>query len=167
METPKLNTLKKELLKLPAQELVNCLTRLAKYKVENKELLNFLLFYQENTDDYITEIKQIIEDAFDGLPTSDYLKIKVLRKAIRIMNKHLKFVAEKKQDTELLLFFCQIFIEKRVYRTKLRALQNLFIRQFMRLQKSIDKLEEDLQFDYGRELEELLKKIRKNKISLE
>lgn len=167
METPKLNTLKKELQHLSAQELIAHLTRLAKYKVENKEFLNFLLFYQHDTDLYINEIKEIVTKTFDELPYSDYPKIKQLRKLARIINKHLKFVSDKKQDAELLLFFCHKYIEKRTFKTKLKALQSIFIRQFLRLQKSIEKLDEDLQFDYSREMENLLQKIKENKISLD
>lgn len=167
METPKLNTLKKELQQLSAPELVTHLTRIAKFKTENKELLNFLLFYQENTDDYANEIKNIIKESFEELNYSDYTKIKQIRKLVRIINKHLKFMADKKQEAELLLFFCNQFIDKNIYRTKLKALNTIFIRQFSRISKCIDKLESDFQFDYNRELENLIDKIRAKKIQIE
>ncbi|WP_353136394.1 hypothetical protein [Pseudopedobacter sp.] len=167
METPKLNTLKKELQHLSIQELTAHLTRLAKYKVENKEFLNFLLFYQHDTDQYINEIKGIVTETFDELPYSDYSKIKPLRKLVRIINKHLKFVSDKKQDAEKLIILRHKYKEKHNKRTKQKALQIKFIRQFVRSQKSIEKLDEDLQFDYNKEMESLLQKIKEHKISLD
>lgn len=125
------------------------------------------MFYQNDVDGYIGEIKAIISESFIELNYSDYAKIKQLRKLVRIMNKHIKFVSDKRQETELLLYFCNMFIEKRLYRTKLKALKNIFVRQYVRIAKCIAKMEEDLQFDYSKELENLEEKIKVNKISFE
>ena len=44
MKAATLNELKHELSHLPAEELLDLCTRLARFKKENKELLTFLLF---------------------------------------------------------------------------------------------------------------------------
>ncbi|MBC7652943.1 MAG: hypothetical protein H7098_00550, partial [Oligoflexus sp.] len=59
MNSPKLAELKKELNYLELPQVKELCLRLAKYKTENKELLHYLLFYQDKKEDYVNEIKEM------------------------------------------------------------------------------------------------------------
>src|SRR5690606_6716226 len=112
MESPKLSNIRKEINQLPKEILAEYCLKIAKYKTENKEFLNYLLFYNDNTAAYINEVKMIIDEGFDSLNYSDYTSTKVLRKLTRLMNKHIKFIADKPSEIELALYFCHQFIDK-------------------------------------------------------
>jgi hypothetical protein len=60
MKAATLNELKHELSHLPAEELLDLCTRLARFKKENKELLTFLLFEAHDERSYIVSVKESI-----------------------------------------------------------------------------------------------------------
>jgi hypothetical protein len=148
MESPKLNNIRKELNHLPKEVLAEYCLKIAKYKTENKEFLNYLLFYSDNNELYIAEIKKMLDEGFSDLPYSDYTATKVLRKLTRLMNKHIKFMGNKALELELALYFCHLFIEKSSPKTHHKPLIGLLFRQLKRIEKLIPKLDEDLQFDF-------------------
>lgn len=160
MESPKLAELKKELNSHDPHELKELCLRLAKYKTENKELLHYLIFYANQKEDYVSEIKDLLTTEFDGLYTSVYYLTKQLRKITRLMNKHIKYIGEKDKELEIALFFCQLFIKKVNINTTHKALIGLLYRQLKRIQKLIPKMEEDLQFDFQQEFDEILKTLK-------
>ncbi|MFD1631957.1 hypothetical protein [Pseudopedobacter beijingensis] len=166
METPKLSIIKKELIHLEYNELSEIILKISKFKTENKEFLNYLLFYQDQPEVYIEELKTLITDSFNDLNGADYQKLKKLRKVVRLLNKHLKFVAIKRYDVEMSIFFCNLFIENKLLKTRLKALQNIFLRQIIKAQKLTEKLDEDLKFDYNIEIELLLTHAQKESIFL-
>lgn len=166
METPKLSIIKKELIHLEYNELSEIILKISKFKTENKEFLNYLLFYQDQPEVYIEELKILITDSFNDLNGADYQKLKKLRKVVRLLNKHLKFVAIKRYDVEISIFFCNLFIENKLLKTRLKALQNIFLRQIIKAQKLTEKLDEDLKFDYNTEIELLLTHAQKESIFL-
>lgn len=160
MNSPKLSNIRKELNSLPPEALTSICLRLAKYKTENKELLNYLLFYNDNKEEYVNEVKQFLDDSFSNLPYSDYTTTKVLRKATRLMNKHIKFIGDKHQEVGLSLYFCTLFIEKKIIKTNHKPLIGLLFRQLKRSDKIIPKLEDDLQFDFQNEFDTLLESLK-------
>ena len=161
MNSPKLNDLKKELQHLDVIKLKDICLKLAKYKVENKELLNYLLFYEEEKSAYINDIKGIIINEFDDLHPSIYYVKKQLSKLTRIMNKHIKFIGEKDKEIEIILCFCDEFIKHPVVKAGYKALSLMLYRQLKRANKIIPKLNEDLQFDYQKILDELIATLKK------
>lgn len=163
MESPKLNNIRKEINHLPKEVLVDYCLKIAKYKTENKEFLNYLLFYSDNAELYITEIKKIIDEGFNELPYSDYTATKVLRKLTRIMNKHIKFIADKSYELELALYFCTQFIDKSSPKTHHKPLIALLFRQLKRIEKLIPKLDEDLQFDFQSEFDLVIEELKKER----
>ncbi len=165
MESPKLHHIRKELNHLPKEVLAEYCLKIAKYKTENKELLNYLLFYSENNEQYIADIKNLLDEGFDNLPYSDYTTTKVLRKLTRLMNKHIKFIGNKAQELELVLYFCSLFIEKSSPKTHHKPLIALLFRQLKRIEKLIPKLDEDLQFDFQNEFTELISRLKKKRAS--
>lgn len=165
MESPKLADLKKELNFHDVHELKELCLRLAKYKTENKELLHYLLFYAHRKEDYVSEIKDLLETHFNELYASVYYLTKQLRKVTRLMNKHIKYIGEKEQELEISLYFCELFIKKVNVNTTHKALIGLLYRQLKRIQKLIPKMDEDLQFDFQQEFDEVLKTLKSKRPS--
>ena len=160
MEAPKLNLIRKELQELPKAVLAEYCLRLAKYKTENKELLNFLLFFGERADEYVEDVKKLLDEDFKKVPYSDYTCAKVLRKTIRIMNKHIKFIGIKVSELDISIHFCQLFLNAGICHTTHKPLIGLLYRQLKRIYKLIPKLDEDLQFDYQQEFDALIAEVK-------
>ncbi|MBK0382621.1 hypothetical protein I5M32_06560 [Pedobacter sp. SD-b] len=156
MDSPKLAELKKELNHLEIQEVKEICLRLAKYKTENKELLHYLLFYQDKKEVYVEDIKQLIINEFDDLHPSIYYVNKQLRKLIRIMNKHIKYIGEKDKECDIILCFCDEFIKHPIVTVTQQSLILLLFRQLKRAKRILPKLNEDLQFDYQQQFDSLI-----------
>jgi hypothetical protein len=161
MNSPKLNDLKKELQHLDVNRLKDVCLKLAKHKVENKELLNYLLFYEDTKDEYINNIKGIIITEFDDLHPSIYYVKKQLSKLTRMMNKHIKFIGEKDKEIEIVLCFCDEFIKHPIVKAGYKALSLMLYRQLKRANKIIPKLNEDLQFDFQKIFNDLIATLKK------
>lgn len=165
MDSPKLAELKKELNFHEAHELKDLCLRIAKYKTENKELLHYLLFYQDKKDEYIALIKDLIKEEFDDLHPSIYYVSKQLRKLIRILNKHIRYMADKPAEVEVALSFSSAFISHPIVKSNYKALDLLLFRQLKRVKKIIPKLQEDLAFDYQQQFDEVISDLKKKKPS--
>jgi hypothetical protein len=159
----KLQAQKKEIAKLDNKHLAEICIRLAKHKTENKELLNYLLFYSYDNEPYIEELKQDIEYTFENLPYGEYAIAVQLKKLILRLNKHLKFVALKDREAEIITEFCHKFIEHINIRSHYSPLIQVLYRQFIKLNKVVVKLNEDLQFDYQQHLNEILFVLKKSR----
>jgi hypothetical protein len=156
MTSPKLNDLKKELQHLDVSRLRDVCLKLAKHKVENKELLNYLLFFEGTKDEYINNIKDIIINEFNDLHPSIYYVKKQLSKLLRIMNKHIKFIGEKDKEIEIVLCFCDEFIKHPIVKAGYKVLSMMLYRQLKRANKILPKLNEDLAFDYQQIFDQLV-----------
>lgn len=156
MEIASISNIKKELKNLPAEELQEIVTRLAKYKKENKELLTYLLFEAYNESEYINQVKAEIDLQFSNLNRSSfYLAKKTLRKVLRTTNKHIRFSGKKETEIELLLYFCKKMKASRLNYKSSKVVFNMYLNQVKRIQKVISMLHEDLQYDFREELEAL------------
>ena len=167
MNNPKLAELKKELQYREVIELKELCLKLAKYKTENKELLNYLLFYQDRKDDYVFEVKTLLATDFENLYPSIYYVTKQLRKLIRLMNKHIKYIGEKDKEVEITLSFCELFLATDLIKSTHKALIGLLFRQLKRVNKLLPKLEEDLQFDFQQQFEVLITELKKKRTSFQ
>lgn len=156
MKPEKLSNIKKELAGRSVQELTDLCLRLAKYKKENKELLNYLLFDADDPLQYAEQVKTFLEEDFKTLQKHYYYSTKSLRKILRLINRHAKYTASKEVEIELLLWFSANFLKYADTRSSHKPLQALFIRQLDKIQSLIPKLHEDLAFDYHREYEQLI-----------
>jgi len=56
---------------------------------------------------------------------------------------------------ELLIYFCKKIKNAGMPLTKSVALNNIYLNQIKRIHKAMEKLHEDLQYDYKKEIEEL------------
>ena len=156
MKAASVNDLKEELKQLPADKLVEICLRLAKFKKENKELLNYLLFQSHDEQNYLTAVKSEIENEFTEINSSNlYFAKKTIRKILRITNKHIKYTASKPAEAELLIFFCSALKQSGIPFQKSTALNNLYLSQLKKAEKAIETMHEDLQYDYRKDLEKL------------
>src|SRR5689334_19185244 len=108
MKSSSVNEIKQELVTRKPTELVALCLRLARFKKENKELLTYLLFEEQDEESYIKSVKLEIEELFAGINTSQlYFAKKTLRKIVRIINKYSRYSGIKQTDMELRIFFLQ------------------------------------------------------------
>ena len=156
MNTASVNEIKKELNTLDANVLVGLCMRLAKYKKENKELLNYLLFEAQSEQAYITSVKEEIDDLFKDIPAPNlYLTKKVLRKTLRFVNKQIKYSSIVQTELELRIYFCTKTKAAKVPLTAGTVIYNLYHQQLKKINTCLSKLPEDLFADYQREVERI------------
>lgn len=157
MKAASVNDLKEELKEQPAQKLVEICLRLAKFKKDNKELLNYLLFESHDEQGYIDAVKREIANEFATVNSSNlYFAKKTIRKILRIANKHIKYTGSKQAEAELLIHFCTVLKETGVPFQKSTALNNLYQSQIKKAEKAIDTMHHDLQYDYRKALGKLV-----------
>ena len=156
MKAATISQLKKELNLLSKEELLQACLTLSKYKKENKELLTYLLFEKDNETDYINNIKIEVDDLFAQINTKSYFFIKKsVRKILRLIKKYAKYSKNKETETELLLYFCE---QLKNFSPSIKSnvtLMNIYERQITLIEKNINAMHEDLQYDYQLELDNL------------
>jgi len=158
MKAATVNELKMALKQCSATELVDHCLSLAKFKVECKELLTYLLFDAGNEAGYVAEVKHTITLQFEDITSPNYYYIKKsVRKILRNVKKYIRYSKQKETATELLLHFCAELKNNYPDMQRSTAMLNIYDRQIAALQKTMASLHEDLQYDYQQELEELLK----------
>jgi len=156
MKAVSISEIKKELMNLEDKRLQELCMRLAKYKLENKELLTYLLFEAHDESAYVDLIKGEIDQHFEALPKGNvyYIK-KSLRKVLRITNRQIKYSGLTATEVELRIYFCSKVISSGIPLHKSQVLTNLFEQQVKKIETVIAKLPEDLQYDYQRDFESL------------
>lgn len=153
MKIASLSEIKSELKVMPHEELIKVCLRIAGFKKENKELLNYLIFESGNEAGYRETLKNEIEEEFVTVNTkSVYLAKKGIRRILRMVSKHIKYSGSKQTEVELLIFFCQQMRSLNMSFQNSKVLINLYNRQVQNIQKALLSLEEDLQYDYKRDV---------------
>ena len=156
MKAATISEIKKELNTLEPSRLVEVCLRLARFKKDNKELLTYLLYESENEAAYINSIKYEIDEQMLALNKwSIYYLKKSLRKVLRSLDKYIRYSGNKETEAELRIYFCQKMLEHNVPIRRSRVLTNLYEGQLKKINSAISKLHEDLQYDYGHELEKI------------
>ncbi len=158
MKSASIAEIKKELKTFSQAQLVEVCMRLAKYKKDNKELLNYLIFEAEDEQPYIKAIKAEMDEQFMEMNVSNaYLSKKSLRKVLRGISKYIKYSGKAETELELLIYFCKKIrgsvIHK--YMKTNTVLSNLYLQQLKKIEKALKGLHEDLQYDYRKEMEGL------------
>ncbi len=157
MQAATVHQLRKEMELLDKKALLDILNRLAKFKKENKELLTYLLFEATNEERFREMIKGEISELISGANRSNiYWTKKTIRKTLRYLDKIVRFSGSQQTEVELRLHFLSELKENRIPVRRSRSLYNLYERQIVKVNKVLKKLHEDLQYDYGMELEEIL-----------
>lgn len=148
--------LKEELRQRSPKELLELCLRLSRFKKENKELLTYLLFESSDEPAYIKSVKSGIDDQFEQINMdSAYFIKKSTRKILRNTRKYIRYSGKKETEVELLIYFCSKMKEFPPPIHRIPAMQNLFDRLIISIRKTMLSLHEDLQYDFGKELEDL------------
>lgn len=156
MKAASLHEIKQELAALPSKTILELCVRLARFKKENKELLNYLLFEAHDEQGYVESIKKEINDQFDDLPRSNvYLLKKGLRKVLRSISKYSKHTTLKESEVEMLIHFCKNLNNSGIHFKTNKALSNLYNQQIKKLNTLVEMVHEDLKFDYKKQLDQL------------
>jgi hypothetical protein len=157
MKSGTLAEIKKELHELEPKQLADLCIALAKYKKDNKEYLDYLIFESHNKNGFVTQVKQLVDENFAELKpdTNLYYAKKSLRKILRIINKYIKYIGDKGIAAELHIYFCLKLKESKIPIEKSARLANLKAAELKKIKTLIDALHEDLQYDYLKDLEKL------------
>lgn len=156
MASSSLADLKKVLLDKNPKELIDICIKLAKYKKENKELLDYILNFDEQENLFIEKAKDEVIAQLDLDKRSNTRNaIKIIRKALKLALKNIKYSGLKETEVELLLFFCKEIKLRYERFYNVPVTKNIFDRQVLKINKIISGFHPDLQFDYEQELEKL------------
>ncbi len=156
MKAVTLPEIKKELNTLSHKETQELCLRLARFKKENKELLTYLLFESHNESGYTETVKNYMDEEFEVINTNSYFYIrKSVRKILRNVKKFIRYSQKKETEVELLIYFCEKLKDFEPSIKRSTQLQNMYNRQILLAKKTIDKLHEDLQYDFNLMLEDL------------
>lgn len=157
MKSAAIHELKQELSTVKPAELIELCLRLGRFKKENKELLTYLLFEAQDEQGYIKGIKKEIDEHFADINLSQlYFAKKSLRKIVRIINKYCRYSGSKTTEVELRIYFCSQLKESGIPITRNAVINNLYNSQLKKINTVLATLHEDLQYDYRRELDELM-----------
>jgi hypothetical protein len=156
MNPASISDIKKQLKEKSQGELIDVVLRLAKYKKENKELLSYLLFDADDEAQFVADMRDEMSESFAVINTSSvFLAKKTIRKVARNAAKVVKFSSIKSTEVELYLHFCRLLQSCPEYIQEHFAIQGIYARHRMKIEKAIDQLHEDVQFDYKQDLQNL------------
>lgn len=155
MQIATINELKKALADKSEKELIEICLKLAKFKKENKELLNYLIFESKNEGEYVGRAKADVSGVMaDTISSSFYHAKKTIRKALKITRQYIKFSDNKITEIDLMVHFCRELIECEHDVQSHPFLYGLLERQTNQIAKKLEKLHEDIQLDYQSDMEE-------------
>ncbi len=158
MKSGTLSEIKKELQELEPKQLAELCIALAKYKKDNKEYLDYLLFEAHDKNGFVTQVKAEVDKQFSELHpgTNLYYAKKSLRKILRIINKYIKYIGDKGVAAELHIYFCMKLKASKIPIEKSARLVNLKAAEIKKINSLVESLHSDLQYDYLKELEAVL-----------
>lgn len=157
MKAATVSEIKQELQHRSPKELAELCLTLSKFKKENKELLTYLLYEKSNETRYIQSVKNEIDEQFEMVNKKNFYLIKKgIRKALRNLKKYIRYSKRKDTEVELLIYFCRKMKDFTPAISRSKVLVNMYKQQISMIKKTLPKLEEDLQYDFGVELEEFL-----------
>ncbi len=151
--------IKDELKTRSKAELLALCLRLARFKKENKELLTYLLFEAEDEQSYIDNVKLWMIDEFVSAKEnkrSHYHKKKAVRQILKNVKKYIRYSGNKETEVTLLIAFCNMYKDHIPLARKRLVFKNIYDRQVELIKKRVPLLHEDLQYDFGLEIEELV-----------
>ncbi len=156
MKAASVKEIKAELSTRTEKELIEICLKLSKFKKENKELLTYLLYDAQEEITFIENVKLHIDDQFENVNTKSYYFMKKsVRKILKEVKKYIRYSKNKETEVELLLYFCHKMTKLQPSINQVFVLKNIYLREKAAVGKKIAALHEDLQYDYGMELEDL------------
>jgi hypothetical protein len=157
MKPAAISEIKSALSLLTQKELMALCVKLAGFRKENKELLTYLLFEADDQAMFIKNVKEEIQFIFSQAASNMYLAKKTYRKALKAVNDYIRFAGNKIIEVELLIHFCHCMNNTMNPIHEYPVTANMYQRQITKIEKALKTLHEDLQYDYGQELEKLKK----------
>ncbi len=149
MKTKSIRDLKVELKNYPHENLIDICLKMARYKKDNKELLNYILFESENEDKYINDVKKNIDDGFSNIRKDGiYIIKKRLRKILKDTKQAIRYSNQKSTEIELLCYFCKKMRDNKIPMQNSLILRNMYTTQLRLAELSLSKLHEDFQADF-------------------
>lgn len=156
MKSVTLKQLKDELSYKSNNELKELCLHLSRFKKENKELLTYLLYESQNEEAYITSVKAQMDEQFSEINTKNYFFIrKTVRKILTQTKKYIRYSKNKETEASLLLHFCKNLKIMKPSIHQSQRLENVYESQLKMATKAIEKLHEDLQYDFQIELDNI------------
>jgi hypothetical protein len=157
MKASSLKDIKADLKNSSKEELLELISRLIRFKKDNKELITYLLYESDNDFLFIESCKMEMEEAFAQINrTSFFFVRKGIRKILSNTKKNIRYALKKNVEIELLLHFCKLLIEFRPKINRNKVLMNTLETQIRMIRKAISTMNEDLQHDYTVILDEIL-----------
>ena len=149
MKAATITELKKELKYRSQEQLLDYCLAMARFKLESKELLTYLVFESENETAYIQSVKSYMDLEFSQINTASYHYIKKsVRKILRQVKRYIRYSKKKETEAELLSYFCTKLKDIKPSITKNKVLTNMYNTQLRLAKNAIAKLHPDLQYDY-------------------
>jgi hypothetical protein len=156
MKAVTVKELKLELDNRTPKEIRELCLRLSKFKKENKELLTYLLFESSDEVSYIASVKGEIDIQFEQINKKSYYFIKKgVRRVLTNTRKYIRYSQRKETEIDLLIYFCTKLKKLTPSVHKNTGLRNIYIRQVEAIREKLTSLHEDLQYDYGTEINAL------------
>ena len=157
MKAAGVKAIKEELNSRSRQELSDLCLKLSKFKKENKELLTYLLFEADNENLFIISIQEEIDLEFENINRKSYYFIKKsIRKILRNTKKNIRYSKKKQTEVELLLHFCKKLKKFDPSISNSIPLTRIFDREILKVEKILNTLHPDLNYDYKTEIESIL-----------
>ena len=156
MKAASVKEIKTSLETLSPHELISIGLRLARFKKENKELLTYMLFEEQDEESYISSVKMEIDSAFEQLNIkSVYIAKKNIRKIIRITSRFIKYSSKESTEATLLIYVCKKIKSSGLDIKKSVALANIYTSLTKKIKNTIEVMHEDLQYDFNKELDSI------------
>ena len=156
MKAASVKEIKTSLETLSPHELIAISLRLARFKKENKELLTYMLFEEQDEESYISSVKMEIDSSFEQLNIkSVYIAKKNIRKIIRITSRFIKYSGKESTEATLLIYVCKKIKSSGLDIKKSVALANIYTSLTKKIKNTIEVMHEDLQYDFNKELDSI------------
>jgi hypothetical protein len=154
MKAASLVQLRKELETCTPKRVIEVALKLAKFKVENKEFLSYMLFDSDDRDNYVREIKGEVRSMIDGISRYHaFAAKKSIRKILRLIARYAKYTGTKETEVTLLIYFCNEMVMSGLSFRNNKAIIHIYTKQVEKIEKLIPSLEEDLQYDYQEQVQ--------------
>ncbi len=159
MKIASLANIKKELQFLPEKKLIELIVDLSKFSMDNKKFLFFKLYEKDNPKMFTEMVQEELETEFQNANTRNYHYGKKSAQGIRRkLNKLLKLSKDKPTHIELIAYYCDQLHTYGYLRFRHPVIENIYHMQLGKIEKLVNGLHEDLQYDY----EMLVEKLKEN-----
>lgn len=158
MKAATLHQIKKELETSSPKRIMDLALRLIKFKTENKELISYLLFDEDDLAGYIADLRDEVSVMFDEIhPFPPYQTKRGVRKVLKFISRYSKYTNAKETESELLLHFCGLMRQNGMIRSSNKVISGIYYKQLEKVEKMLPVLHEELQYDYKQKIEYLRK----------